>query len=81
MKLIIVIIALPLLMVVILGILQMVGQINKALHQITEELKEPIQKILTAIQVMVVLSVGATVAILQLLRHKIKGILSKKEKK
>jgi uncharacterized protein YggT (Ycf19 family) len=66
---------------VILGILQMVGQINKALHQITEELKEPIQKILTVIQVMVVLSVGATVAILQLLRHKIRGILSKKEKK
>ena len=73
--------ALPLLMVVILGILQMVGQINKALYQTTEALKEPIQKILTAIQVMVVLSVGATVAILQLLRHKVRVVLKRKTMK
>ena len=73
--------ALPLLMVVILGILQMVGQINKALYQTTEALREPIQKILTAIQVMVVLSVGATVAILQLLRHKVRVVLKRKTMK
>ena len=58
--------------------LLIVGQINKALHQTTEVLRERIQKILMVIKVMSVLS--ETAAILQPLRHKIRVILNKKEK-